>query len=144
MAWANVSNVVTDNVDSASKNPALAREDLYNALVELQNVINGRGAASGVASLDSTSKVPQNQINPVLTSTSGEITLQPNNTRVNIEDIINLNPVDYSSLPASPSKGDVAYLTTDGGSGSIEQLVFYNGSDWYKVSDPTGSAIPSA
>ena len=145
MAWGNATNVSTSNVDSASKNPADAREDIYNAFTELKAVINGRGTASGVASLDTDTKVPAAQLPDTITTASTDITLQPNTGTVNIENIINLNPIDYASLPASPSKGDVAYLTVDGsGSGSVEQLVFYNGSDWYKVSDPTGSAIPAS
>ena len=130
MAWANVSNVLTANVDSATDNPADAREDIRKAFIELQAVINGRGAVNGVASLDSTTKVPAAQIPSTLVSTTGDITLQPNTARTSFEDVINLQPVDYSSLPATPSKGDVAYLTTDGAAASQEQIVYYNGTDW--------------
>jgi hypothetical protein len=65
-----------------------------------------------------------------LVSTTGDITLQPNSARTSFEDVINLQPVDYASLPAAPTKGDVAYLTTDGGATSQEQIVYYNGTDW--------------
>ena len=130
MAWANVSNVLTANVSSATDNPADAREDIRKAFIELQAVINGRGAVNGVASLDSTTKVPAAQIPSTLVSTTGDITLQPNTARTSFEDVINLQPVDYSSLPATPSKGDVAYLTTDGAAASQEQIVYYNGTDW--------------
>jgi hypothetical protein len=145
MGWANIGNISTSNLDTASKNPADARLDLFNALTELQNVVNGRATADGVASLDSNTQVPAAQLPTTLTSSSGDITLTPSSTKVNIDNLINLQPIDYASLPASPSKGDVAYLTVDGsGSGTVEQLVFYNGSNWYKVSDPSGSAIPSS
>lgn len=130
MAWANVSNVLTANVSSATDNPADAREDIRKAFIELQAVINGRGAVNGVASLDSTTKVPAAQIPSTLVSTTGDITLQPNTARTSFEDVINLQPVDYSSLPATPAKGDVAYLTTDGAAASQEQIVYYNGTDW--------------
>lgn len=130
MAWANVSNVSTDNVDSASDNPADARADIYNALVELQAVINGRGTVNGVASLDATTKVPASELPTTFVSTTGDITLQPNSARTSFEDVINLEPVDYASLPASPAKGDVAYLTTDGAAASREQIIYYNGTDW--------------
>ena len=130
MAWANVSNVLTANVDSAADNPADAREDIRKAFVELQAVINGRGAVNGVASLNASTQVPAAQIPSTLVSTTGDITLQPNSSRTSFEDVINLQPVDYASLPAAPSKGDVAYLTTDGGATSQEQIVYYNGTDW--------------
>ena len=130
MAWANVSNVLTANVDSATDNPADAREDIRKAFVELQAVINGRGAVNGVASLNASTQVPAAQIPSTLVSTTGDITLQPNSARTSFEDVINLQPVDYASLPAAPTKGDVAYLTTDGGATSQEQIIYYNGTDW--------------
>ena len=130
MAWANVSNVVTTNVDSATDSPASAREDIYNAFVELKAVINGRGTASGVASLDANSLVPTAQIPSTITSSTGNITLTPNTSRVSVENVVNLSPVDYAGLPATPAKGDVAYLTEDGASASQEQIIYYNGTDW--------------
>jgi hypothetical protein len=130
MAWANVSNVLTANVDSAADNPADAREDIRKAFVELQAVINGRGAVNGVASLNASTQVPAAQIPSTLVSTTGDITLQPNSARTSFEDVINLQPVDYASLPAAPTKGDVAYLTTDSVATSVEQIVYYNGTDW--------------
>ena len=130
MAWANVSNVLTANVDSATDNPADAREDIRKAFVELQAVINGRGAVNGVASLNASTQVPAAQIPATLVSTTGDITLQPNSARTSFEDVINLQPVDYASLPATPAKGDMAYLTTDGGATSQEQIIYYNGTDW--------------
>ena len=144
MAWANVSNVLTANVDSAADNPADAREDIRKAFVELQAVINGRGAVNGVASLNSSTQIPAAQIPTTLVSTTGDITLQPNTARTSFEDVINLQPVDYASLPAAPTKGDVAYLTTDGAAASKEQLVFYNGSGWKYVADPTGSDVAAS
>jgi hypothetical protein len=144
MAWANVSNVLTANVDSATDNPADAREDIRKAFIELQTVINGRGTINGVASLDSSTKVPASQLPTPFVSTSGDITLQPSTARTSFEDVINLEPVDYASLPATPSKGDVAYLTTDGAAASKEQLVFYNGSGWKYVADPTGLDVAAS
>lgn len=62
MTWGNPANVVTTNLDNASDSPANARPDIKMAFDELTNVINGRGAASGVASLDSTTKIPSAQL----------------------------------------------------------------------------------
>ena len=110
--------------------PADAREDIRKAFVELQAVINGRGAVNGVASLNASTQVPAAQIPATLVSTTGDITLQPNSARTSFEDVINLQPVDYASLPATPATGDMAYLTTDGGATSQEQIIYYNGTDW--------------
>ena len=137
MAWpTDSSGVSTSNVDSATKNPADARADIFNAFVELQNVIDGRGQASGVASLDSNSQVPQSQINPTLTSSgTTDITLSPATSMVKIQDFINLNPVAHASLPSSPVQGDVAFLTTDSLSASQNKLVYYNGTAWRYIDE---------
>ena len=137
MAWATSSNVSTANVNSASDNPSLARADIEAAFLELIKVIDGRGVANGVASLDSTTKVPAAQLPSTLTSTTGNISLQPANERVSVSSFVNLAPVAYASLPASPAKGDIAYLTTNGAGDTKEQLVFYNGTDWKYVTDAT-------
>lgn len=62
MAWGNAGNVITTNLDAGTDSPASARADIKAALDELTAVINGRGAVSGVASLDSTSKIPSAQL----------------------------------------------------------------------------------
>ena len=50
--WGNNANVTTTHLDSGTDSPAAARSELYLAMLELQKVIDGRGVASGVASLD--------------------------------------------------------------------------------------------
>ena len=139
MAWANVSNVLTANVDSATDNPADAREDIRKAFVELQAVINGRGTVNGVASLDSSTRVPAAQLPTTFVSTSGDITFQPTTSKTKFEDIISLEPIDHASLPASPAKGDIAFLTTDSGATPQNKPVYYNGSAWYYFDDTTVS-----
>lgn len=62
MGWGNAANVITTNIDAGSDSPATARGDLKAACDELTNVINGRGAADGVASLDSAGLVPVTQL----------------------------------------------------------------------------------
>lgn len=62
MGWGNASNVSTSNLDAGSDSPASARPDLKAALDELTAVINGRAAASGVASLDADTRLPSAQL----------------------------------------------------------------------------------
>lgn len=139
MAWGNASNVSTTNLDSSADDPNLARADLEAALDELTAVINGRGSSNGVASLDSSTKVPAAQLPDTLTSSVGNnIILQPDTTRVAVQDILNLNPKTVAQLTAlSAIEGDVAYCS-DGDSGS-KCIAVYNGTDWKVIS--LGSTI---
>ena len=139
MAWGNSSNVSTTNLDSSADDPNLARADLEAALDELTAVINGRGSSNGVASLDSSTKVPAGQLPDTLTSSVGNnIILQPDTTRVAVQDILNLNPKTVAQLTAlSAIEGDVAYCS-DGDSGS-KCIAVYNGTDWKVIS--LGSTI---
>lgn len=139
MAWGTIGNVTTTHLDSASDDPSQARVELYNALVELQAVINGRGTASGVASLDSNTRIPNTQLpNTIISSTGTNLTLAPDQGRVSIQDIILLTPKTVAELTALSSvEGDVAYCS-NGDAGS-KCLAVYNGTDWKVVS--LGSTI---
>lgn len=57
-AWPGSPGFVTTNLDDATDNPSAARVDLKNALDDVSDMIGARGSASGVAPLDSSSKVP--------------------------------------------------------------------------------------
>jgi len=134
MAWGVAGNIVTTNLDADTDDPSLAREDLYNAMVELTAVINGRGSASGVASLDSSALIPAGQLPNTIESSSGNnLVLAPDTTRVAVQDIINLNPRTVAQLTAlSAIQGDVAYCS-DGDAGS-KCIAVYDGSAWKVVS----------
>lgn len=142
MAWpANDSNIDTTNLDSGTDSPAAARANLKTALDELANVINGRNQASGVAGLDASSKISALQLpDEINSSASTNLTLDPTTGVVVIEDVVQLNPVAFASLPASPVKGQVAYLTTDGASTSKDLPIYYNGSSWRYFSDDSAVA----
>lgn len=139
MTWGTVANVTTTHLDSAADDPSQARQELYLALLELQNVINGRGTASGVASLDANTKIPTAQLPDTIQSSSGNaLLLQPNTGRVSIEDIILLTPQTVAELNAlSAFEGDVAYCS-NGDAGS-KCIAVYDGSNWKVVS--LGSTI---
>lgn len=139
MAWGNAGNIITTNLDSAADDPSAAREDLYNALVELTAVINGRGSASGVASLDTGTKIPAAQLpDTIESSITNNLILSPDTTRVAIQNIVNLNPQTVAELGAlSAITGDVAYCSNgDGGSPCI---AVYTGTNWLRIA--LGSAI---
>jgi len=134
MSWGTVGNVTTTSLDSATDDPSQARVELYNALLELQNVINGRGAASGVASLDATTKIPAAQLPDTIQSSAGNaLLLQPNTGRVTVQDILLLTPKTVAELEAlSAFEGDVAYCSN--GDGGSKCIAVYNGTDWKVVS----------
>lgn len=114
MGWATVGNVTTTHLDSSADDPSQARAEIYSALLELQNVINGRGAASGVAPLDASSKVTTTYLPDTLASSI----LAPTGARVTIQDILNLTPKTVTELEAIETQaGDIAYCS-DGDAGS--------------------------
>jgi hypothetical protein len=102
-------------------------------LVELTAVINGRNTASGVAGLNSSSKISASQLpNNIVSDTATDLTLAPTTTRVNIEDIANLNPKTVSQLNAlSAQEGDVAYCSN--GNGGSKCLAVYDGTAWKRI-----------
>jgi hypothetical protein len=134
MAWGTAANVTTTHLNSASDDPSQARVEIYNALLELTAVINGRNSASGVAGLNSSSKITASQLpNNIVSDTATDLTLTPATTRVNIEHILNLDPRTVSQLNAvaTPQEGDVAYCS-NGDAGS-KCLAVYNGTAWKRI-----------
>lgn len=146
MAWGNSANVTTTHLDAATDDPSQARVELYNALVELAAVIDGRGQASGVAPLDATTKIDAQYLPDEITSSAtNNLILAPDSTRVAIEDIINLAPKTTAELEALDTagdaiQGDVAYCT-DGDAGA-KCIAVFDGSDWLRIS--LGSAIATS
>lgn len=137
--------VTEDNLNAANDSPADARADLLLAVQKLNDIINSYDSASGIAALNSSGKIVNTKLpDEIVSSTSANLTLNPDTSMVKIQNFINLAPVAYASLPGTPVKGDVAYLTTDGAAQTKEQLVFYNGSAWKYVADPTGSDVAAS
>jgi len=139
MSWGTLGNVTTNNLDSSADDPSQARAELYNALVELQAVISGRGTADGVASLDGTGKIPNTQLPNTITSGVGtNLILSPDQGRVSVNDILLLNPKTVTELNALTSvEGDIAYCS-NGDAGS-KCVAVYDGSNWKVIS--LGSTI---
>ena len=147
MAWGNSGNVSTTNLSDGTKSPALARQDLYDALVELIAVIDGRNTANGVAGLNASTKIAATYLPDELNSSSGQdLTLDPNTDKVNIEHILNLNPQTVAQLEARTdiTQGDVA-ICSDGDAGVLCIAIASGETDsagnpeWRRIS--LGSAI---
>lgn len=139
MSWGIVGNIVKTNLDNDADDPSLARADLEAALTELENVINGRNTANGVAGLDASQKIPAALLpNTIASDISQNLILAADTGRTAIQDIINLNPKTVSELGAVSSvTGDVAYCSNgDAGSPCI---AVYNGTNWLRIA--LGTAI---
>lgn len=146
MGWGTSGNIITTNLDSDADDPSQARADLKAALDEVTAVIDGRGSASGVASLDASTKILATELpDEINSSSTNNLILAPDTGRVAIEDLINLNSSSTAILEAQDTagtaiEGDVAYCS-DGDTGS-PCLAVYNGTDWLRIS--LGSAIASS
>lgn len=140
MGWGTLGNVTTVHLDSSSGDPSQAREELYNALLELRAVIQGRNTTNGVAGLTASGLVPASLLPDTITSSTGaNLTLDPDTGRVSIEDIINLEPRTTAELElVTATAGDVSYCT-DGDAGSACLAVSLGETDsagnsiWYRV-----------
>lgn len=124
--------VSTNNLDSASDDPSLARADLLDAVQKLNTIISEGGSAGGVALLNSSGKVPSSQM-PANINTTGTLTLNPSNSIVAINSIMRLEPLTTTAVSniAAPSTGDMV-MTTDGDSGEPCPAV-YDGVQWRRI-----------
>lgn len=143
MAWGTTGNISTANLDSALDSPASARIDLYNALVELTAVINGRGTADGVASLDSTTKIPSAQLpNEFNSSAATDLLLNPSTGIVQVQDIIALSPITRTNAYAVSGLADGMIAMMSDGDSTITKPAYYAGGVWRYFDD--NSQVPSS
>lgn len=133
MAWATAGNIVTTNLDAGTDSPASARADLKAALDEITVIANNLGTTSGAAKVEANGVVSASVTG--VGTTTGDLTLDPATDVVKIQNVINLNPLAYAALPASPAAGDVAFLTTDGAGASKNKPIYSTGSGWKYFND---------
>ena len=141
MAWpTNTNNIVTTNLDAASDDPSSARANLKSALDEISNIINGKGQASGVASLDSNTKILAAELPDEINSGSGQsLTLDPATGIVIVEDIVKLNPKTKSQLNAFSGLADgmLAFCSDEAvdSAGATGMPCYYRDGFWRRFSD---------
>jgi hypothetical protein len=132
MAWP--STLSRTYTQTASANVSDARAEIDASIVAVNDIIDSRGTASGIASLNSSGKVTSTELPTTYTTSGGtDLTLQPASSKVAVQDIINLNPQTVAQLTAiaTPVAGDVAYCSNgDAGSACI---AVYSGSNWKVV-----------
>jgi len=124
--------ISTANLDSTDDDPSLARVDLYNAVVALNQLIASVNAANGVLSLDGSAKVPASNL-PSTFSATGNQVISPSTGVVSIQKVLRLAQIVTADLgtalgTTSPSAGDICYLT-DGDAGT-PCVAVYDGTKW--------------
>lgn len=134
MTFPSGTEITTSNLDSASDNPSLAREDLYNLAVAVNQIIASENSASGVAVLNGSGKLDATRL-PTTVSTAS-LSLQPTSAIVNLNRVLRLQQTVTADLGIatgtdSPTAGDMVFLT-DGDAGQ-PCLSLYDGSAWRVV-----------
>jgi hypothetical protein len=141
MVWPVNQQANTSNIDSAVKSPQLARQDLFNALVLLNQVIASANGSSGAVITNTFNKINPQQL-PNNIAMLGNISLQPDTGWVNIQSVLNISPQTTEQLEASaltPELGDVV-IVSDADAGS-PAVCFYDGTDWRKLPFSTLSVL---
>ena len=124
--------ISTDNVDSPDDDPSLARADIYNLILAVNQLIASVDAANGVLTLDAGAKIPTGYI-PGTISVTGNQTLSPSTGIISIQNVLRMRQITFVQLgsltgTASPTAGDVVYLTD--GDGGRPCIAVYNGTNW--------------
>lgn len=133
MTFPTGTTISTANLDSNDDDPSLARADLYNLAVAVNDIIASANAAQGVVVLNASGKIAATFLPTTITTASGSLTLQPSTGVVSIQKVLRLAQITTSDLgtalgTTSPSAGDLCYLT-DGDAGQ-PCLAAYDGSQW--------------
>lgn len=133
MTFPSGQTISTANVISVDSDPSLARVDILNLITAFNQLVASENSAQGVLVLDSGGKIAGTFLPATLTTTSGQLQLQPANGIVNVRNVLRLAQTTTSDLGSvngttSPVAGDICYLV-DGDAGQ-PCLGVYNGIDW--------------
>jgi hypothetical protein len=132
MTFPTGTQIPTTNLDSSDDDPSLARADLYNLVVAVNQLIASQNLASGVAVLDGTAKIAISNL-PSSFTQSGTLALQPGAGIVSVNRVLRLSQTYTADLGSatgttSPVAGDLCYLV-DGDAGQ-PCIGAYDGSVW--------------
>jgi hypothetical protein len=132
MTFPTGTQIPTTNLDSSDDDPSLARADLYNLVVAVNQLIASQNLASGVAVLDGTAKIAISNL-PSSFTQSGTLALQPGAGIVSVNRVLRLSQTYTADLGSatgttSPVAGDLCYLV-DGDAGQ-PCVGAYDGSVW--------------
>jgi len=128
--------ISTANLDSPDDDPSLARVDLYNLAVAVNNIIASANGNQGVLILNSSGKIAASLLPATFTTSSGSINIQPDNGVVGLNRVLRLQQTFSADLGSvngtqTPTAGDLIYLV-DGDAGR-PSLGCYDGTHWRVV-----------
>lgn len=132
-AFPSSTTLTTQHLDNATDSPASARTELKAGIDATQDIINSYDQNSGIAALDSGGKVVNTKLpDTLISSSTTNLTLDPDTNIVKINNIIQLEPQTVAQLNAQSglSEGQVAYVSNDTGG---KALAVYDGSNWKKL-----------
>ncbi len=120
--------ITTNNLNSGTDSPSLARTDLLAAVTALNTIISEADTASGVALLTAGGTYDSAKL-PSTFSPGTTLTLAPSTGIVNIQDVLRLTALPANDISGLTSAlGDIALSSdADGGDPAI---CFYDGADW--------------
>jgi hypothetical protein len=132
------SQVSTQNLNSSSDDPSLARADLLQAVENLNAIVASAGAANGVALLDGSGSISSTQM-PSNFETVSNLHFLPQTRIVKIDAVLRLQPVSTDELLAieNITAGDLAFVQ-DGDSGAPCLAVFAQ-NQWNVIPFITGA-----
>jgi hypothetical protein len=139
MAFPTGVTIPTENLDSATSNPSLARTDLLQAVEAVNNIIASANGQSGVLVLTGTGRVPSALMPESITLPQGVQIINPAEGVVNIRNVLRLQTLTTTQVSSLTgiAQGDLVYVS-DGAAGS-PCLAFYNGTNWLRIT--MGAAI---
>jgi hypothetical protein len=127
MAFPTGTSIPVTNVSSGASDPSLAREDIYNVIVAVNNIIASADTASGVALLNGSNQYDGAKMPATITGTS---TIAPATGVVNIQDVLRLTAIHANDLTARTGNqvGDIAI--SDNAAGGYAAICVYDGTNW--------------
>ena len=136
-------DITTNYLDSGTDSIAAARVELYTALTRLDELIDSRNTANGLAPLDSNSQVPAANMPTTLTSGgSNNIILQPATGRVTLQNVLSFTARTVAQLQADDAPIGTLSYCSNGGTSSAPCLAVSSGTSdtagnyiWYRVAN---------
>jgi len=124
------STIPTTNLDNGSDDPSQARGDLLTAVQSLNTIITDKNGPNGVVVLQSDGTIQANLFPTTFTTPSGQLTLNPANNIVKIQNFLRLQSIPKTTLTTIVGlAGDLA-LCSNADSGN-PALAISDGTNWY-------------
>lgn len=129
----------TTHLDSGADDPSLARADLLLALQTINTILSTANGAYGVLVLQSDGTIDPTKL-PGTIAPTGQLTLNPSNAIVKVQNILRLQQIPASVLIGLDAvEGDVALCSDIDASGVA--LCIYDGTNWLYTPKASMTAV---